>query len=80
MSRYEKLKIFLMGMLVALLLVSFFPQNPTVAQPQQMQTGNYQVSAMAFATKGGTTKCAYIIDTQTGQYFFTTKDSGYFER
>jgi hypothetical protein len=69
-----------MGMMVALLLVHLLPQSPTVAQPQHMQTGNYQVSAMAFATKDGTTKCAYIIDTQTGQYFFTTKDSGYFER
>ena len=80
MSRYEKLKVFLMGMTVALLLTGFFKQTPIVAQAPAPQTGRYQISATTLPAKGATTVCAYIIDTQTGQYVFTNSHAGVFDR
>jgi len=78
MTRYAKLKIFLLGMAVALLIVQLIPQTPTVAQTQPAQPGRYQISSTTLPAKGATTVCAYIIDTQTGEYYFTTKSSGTF--
>ncbi len=80
MSRYEKLKIFLMGMAVALLLAHLFQQTPIEAQSQASQIGRYQISATTLPAKGATTVCAYIIDTQTGQYVFTKETGGVFDR
>jgi hypothetical protein len=80
MSRYEKLRIFLMGMVVAILVMTFLQQTPTEAQTGAGQNGRYQISATTIPAKGATTVCAYIIDTQTGQYVYTTQTSGTFGR
>ena len=80
MLRYERLNVFLMGLIVALLLMGFLNQTPTVAQAPAAQTGRYQISATTLPAKGATTVCAYIVDTQTGQYVFTSKTEGVFDR
>jgi hypothetical protein len=80
MSRYERLKTFLMGVAVALLLISLLQKSPTVAQTQPPQTGRYQISATTLPAKGATTVCAYLVDTQTGQYVLTTAKAGVFDR
>ena len=80
MSRFEKVKIFLMGMAVALLIAHLVPQRSVEAQVgvTEPQNGRYQISATTVPAKGATTPCAYIVDTRTGQYYFTTKQAGTF--